>query len=69
MKLNTDNRDTMPITDAVYGQGRAKPGPEKAQRPDQSGLLWRKLPIEVLDQLARRGTKESRKLAEQRRGQ
>ncbi len=36
MKLNTDNRETMPVTDAVYGNK-----PKRAEKPERKRRSFR----------------------------
>lgn len=67
MKLNTDNPDTMPITDAVYGKKARQHKPERPYEPrDNRTPVWRTVPLDVLNQLARSG-RDTRRLAARRR--
>lgn len=66
-RLNTDNADTMPITDALYGKKPRDRKPAKEYTPrDQRTPMWRVVSQDTLNQLARYG-KETRRLAARRR--
>ncbi len=50
VKLNSDNRELMPITDAVYGPRGVRPDkPAKPVRKDTSLGLFRRLPQSTWD--------------------
>ena len=73
-KLSTDNPDTMPITDAVYGKPKrrapqkgadgkfVKRNPDTLQQP-----LWKALPQEHMDSLANAFGGRFRRFAAMRR--
>ncbi len=60
MRLNTDNRDTMPVTDAVYGKK-----PFVADRKERTGStgrqLWQALTADGLTALRNLGGKETKR--------
>ena len=51
MKLNTDNPELMPVTDAVYGRRKQHTDskPAKPRREDGSLQMFRRLPKETWD--------------------
>jgi hypothetical protein len=55
-KLSSDNPDTMPITDAVYGKQPRHRGEAKEPRGHTSEL-WRTIPYSTFRALVKRGTK------------
>lgn len=68
MKLASDNKETMPITDAVYGTS-----PRRGEKVDQprghTTTLWRRIEQRVIDQLADAGKETKRLAARRRQGQ
>ena len=59
MKLNTDNPQTMPVTDAVYGRPPKHADKPVRQRRERS--LQEAVTQEVLDELHAMGQKNRRK--------
>lgn len=68
MKLSSDNKDSMPITDAVYGAS-----PRRGEKVDQprghTTSLWRRIDQQVIDRLADAGKETKRLAARRRQGQ
>jgi len=67
VRLNSDNREQMPITDSVYGKppGRAKDAtPDR--RPQVERAMWRAVDQHTLDHLAEMG-RDTKRLAARRR--
>jgi hypothetical protein len=72
-RLNTDNPDTMPITDATYGKPKRR-GPErdadgKFVKKRAENPLWKALPQDQLDSLAAAFGGRVRRAAAMRRHQ
>ncbi len=65
-KLDSDNPDLMPVTDAVYGR-RSGQGKDSDPR-GHTVPFWQAIPQGTLDRLSKLG-KETKRLAARRRGQ